>query len=107
MNNKVKTALAVIAGGTLILAMVKRRKREKLKTFVAPDGNTYKENQIYRTFDDQIYKNGKKIHFNTLDTEQVNDSSSPYFEKRNENFSTKNQNVNKEVSYHNRGNRHQ
>ena len=107
MNTKVKIALAVIAGGTLILAGVRRKKREKLKSFVAPDGNTYQENQIYRTFDNQLYKNGKKIHFNTFEKESTNNSQTNYFEQNAVNISAQNQSFNKDVNYHHRGNRHQ
>ncbi|MCS3869550.1 hypothetical protein J3D55_002466 [Chryseobacterium ginsenosidimutans] len=107
MNNKVKVALAVIAGGTLILAGLRRKKREKLKTFTAPDGNTYKENQIYRTFDNKLYKNGRPIHFETPETEPENHSSNNYYNGNTGNFSKNNLNHNKNASYHQKGSRHQ
>jgi hypothetical protein len=49
MNNKVKIALVILAGSSLILLNLRRRKNIKSKTYTAPDGNTYRENQIYRT----------------------------------------------------------
>jgi hypothetical protein len=107
MNNKVKVALALIAGGTLVLAGLRRRKREKLKTFTAPDGNKYKENQIYRTFDNRLYKNGKHIHFNTPETEPENHSSGNYYNGNTGNFSKNNISNNKNTSYHQKGSRHQ
>jgi len=107
MNTKVKIALAVIAGGTLLLAGVKRKKREKLKKFTAPDGNSYLENQIYRTFDNVLYKNGKKIRFNTLETQSLTDSPTFHAEQNKINTSVNNQNFTKDVNYHHRGKRHQ
>jgi hypothetical protein len=48
MNSKIKIALALLGTGTLIWGL-RKRKNNQVKTFTAPDGNTYKENQMYRT----------------------------------------------------------
>ncbi|MDQ0594535.1 hypothetical protein QFZ37_002904 [Chryseobacterium ginsenosidimutans] len=106
MNNKVKIALSLIAGGTLILLSLKRKRRQKLKTFIAPDGNSYKENQIYRTFDNSLYKNGKRIHFNKPELEE-NQSSGDYYDGDTGNLLKNKLNINKNISYHQKGNRHQ
>jgi len=105
MNNKVKIALGLLAAGTLVLVNLKRKRREKLRTFTAPDGNTYQENQIYRTFDDKVYKNGKRLRFNTIEPAQENRSSNNYYEENSINYPKNNQNKN--IDYHQKGNRHQ
>jgi len=104
MKNTVKIALGLLAGGSLIFLGLKR-KNKKLKTFTAPDGNTYQENQTYRTFDNQLYKNGKRIRFSTPESEQKSYSSSHY-DENNDPISKKYQNVNKDVNYHQKGIRH-
>ncbi|KFF11015.1 hypothetical protein N6B72_13610 [Chryseobacterium soli] len=105
MKNTVKIALGLLAGGSLIFLGLKRKNR-KIKTFTAPDGNTYQENQTYRTFDNQLYKNGKKIHFSTPESEQKSYSSSHQYNENNDPVSKKYQTVNKEVNYHQKGIRH-
>jgi len=105
MNNKIKIALAVMAGGSLILLNQLRKKRRS-KTFTAPDGNSYKQNQIYRTAEGELYKNGKPLHFSTLQSEQDNHQHINYDKKINAN--PKNYDVSniKNVEYHQRGVRH-
>lgn len=105
MNNKVKIALGLIATGTLVLINLKRKRRERLKMFTAPDGNTYQENQTYRTFDNQFYKNGKRLRFNKLESEQENHSPANHYEENAVNISKNHQNKN--ITYHQKGNRHQ
>lgn len=104
MNNKIKIALSLIAGGSLIYFGMKK-KNAKVKTFTAPDGNTYGEDQLYRTFDNKTYKNGKEVHFNIPETEGSNKSFHHYEtnQKLTKNYQTENhQNVN----YHQKGVRH-
>jgi hypothetical protein len=105
MNNKIKIALAIVAGGSLILLNLRRRKRNLSKIYTAPDGNTYRENQIYRTFDHKLYKNGKQI---SLETPQVELKANTINAGGNHtaDISKKLQTVNKEVNYHQKGNRH-
>ncbi len=103
MNNTAKIALAFVAGGALFLLNQKRRKRnQNKKTFAAPDGNTYKENQIYKTVDGKFYRNGKDFHYETPNPDnrsQVNnfhgENTANHYEARPKN-----------VEYHQRGNRH-
>jgi len=107
MNNKIKVALAFVAGGTLLL-LNERRKRlsKKAKTFTAPDGTTYKENQIYRNSEGKAYRNGKVVHFDHLEFENENHSANSFNhlhdDKISKNFNTKPQNV----DYHQKGKRH-
>ncbi|MEG0761298.1 hypothetical protein SAMN05421796_10289 [Chryseobacterium piscicola] len=68
MKTPVKFALgiaaAVVVGGITAFGLRKKRS-QVLKTFTAPDGNTYPQDHIYRTFDNQYYRNGKKIKIKT------------------------------------------
>lgn len=105
MNNIVKITLALAAGSSL-LYMSLRKKSKKNKIYLAPDGNAYKENQIYRTYDNKLYKNGKEFHYPLPQVE--NDQ---YF---NKNYSTTTDNVysyyktdHKSTQYHHKGLRHQ
>ncbi|WP_374464723.1 hypothetical protein [Chryseobacterium sp.] len=63
MNNTVKIAMALAAGSSLLYLGL-RKKSQKKKLYLAPDGNTYKKDQIYRTYDNKLYKNGKEFHYN-------------------------------------------
>jgi len=105
MNNKIKIALALIGAGSVVAWRMNRRKNGKHKTFTAPDGNTYQENQIYRTFDNKLYKNGKEIHFETPSTDQDSSVNHP-FEIQADNLSKNYNMVNKDISYHQKGVRH-
>jgi len=102
MNNKIKVALAFAAGGALFLLNKKRRKNQKSKTFTAPDGNEYKENQMYRTSNGKLFKNGKEVIFSTpyLD----NDSQQIYHQ--DDHLKNNYQSRPKNVEYHQKGNRH-
>jgi len=106
MNNKIKVALAFVAGGTLLL-LNQRRKRlsQKIKTFTTPEGNTYKENEIYTSAEGKSYRNGKVVHFDHLefeDTHTTNPFNHQHDDKFSKNYQTKPQNV----DYHQRGKRH-
>ena len=107
MNNKVKIALALIAGGTAILLNQRRKKiSQKIKTFTAPDGTTYKENQIYRNSEGKAYRNGKVVHFDNLEFDSEPHSSNP-FNQLNADKAAKNyQSKPQSVDYHPRGKRH-
>jgi len=103
MNNKVKVALAFIAGGALLLLNQKRRKKNpKKKNFVTPDGNSYIKDQIYRSSDGKLFKNGKPLHVETphrkntpLPTNQHDENVLNHYEAKPRN-----------VEYHHKGNRH-
>lgn len=105
MNNIVKITLALAAGSSLLYLGL-RKKSKKNNIYLAPDGNTYKENQIYRTYDNKLYKNGKAFHYSLPQLE--NDQYS------NKNYSTHTNNVysnyktdHKSTQYHHKGLRHQ
>ena len=106
MNNKIKIALAVIAGGTLVLLNRKIRNRTpKKETFTAPDGNTYKEDQVYRASDGTMYRNGKEIHVDKFQFEgdshtHPNNHNDPFNVPKNYDAAPKN------VMYHQKGTRH-
>jgi hypothetical protein len=104
MNSKIKIALALLGTGTLIWGL-RKRKNNQVKTFTAPDGNTYKENQMYRTSDNKVFKNGKEVHFNSPIPENKNSSANVY-DNAAENLSKNYQSVNKNVNYHQKGVRH-
>ncbi|MEC5174756.1 hypothetical protein [Chryseobacterium nepalense] len=105
MNNKIKIALALVGAGTAVAWGINRKKKSKVKTFMAPDGNTYEENKIYRTFDNKLYKNGKEIHFETPVTEQ-NFSGNHAFDEQSGNIPKNYEAVNKDINYHQKGVRH-
>ncbi|SDQ09601.1 hypothetical protein SAMN05421664_0456 [Chryseobacterium soldanellicola] len=108
MNNKVKIALALLVGGSLVFLSKRRKKNNKLKKFTAPDGNIYRENQIYRTFDNKLYKNGKQIHFDVPEADLQTSAANNFEGNTIENISSyQAQAVNKNVNYHQKGNRHQ
>lgn len=105
MNNIVKITLALAAGSSLLYLGL-RKKSKKSKVYLAPDGNTYKENQIYRTYDNKLYKNGKEFHYSMP---QLGDDQS-----FNKNYSTVTDTVysnyktdHKSTQYHHKGVRHQ
>jgi len=104
MNHKIKIALALITGGTLIYLGRKMKNRSKEpKTFTGEYGNTYQENETYFTSDGKIYKNGKKMNFKTPEMiaetpPKINFKSGSVSE--NYNIQPKN------VEYHHKGVRH-
>ncbi|WP_027380564.1 hypothetical protein [Chryseobacterium daeguense] len=100
MNNKVKIGLALLAGGALAFLSLKKKNGKKPKTFTAPDGNSYKENQLYRTFEGKVYKNGKEFHFNTPESEQKISSTGNHFNETNENALKNYQAIYKDIQYH-------
>lgn len=105
MKNSVKIALGIVAGGVLVFLNHKRKGRtNKNQTFTAPDGNQYGENQLYRTADGDVYKNGKKMRFETPENAQPtqNHIESSFNDKPlNDHY-----NSNQQVSYHQKGTRH-
>ncbi|WP_333852328.1 hypothetical protein [Epilithonimonas sp.] len=106
MNNNVKIALGIIAGGSLVLAtQLLKSKKTKKKIFKAPDGNSYKENQLYRNAHGEIFQNGKQLHFETPEFLSEADQSldSNY---GNDYFSRSHQTVPRNINYHQKGVRH-
>lgn len=102
MNNKIKVALAFAAGGALFLLSKKRRKNQKSKTFTAPDENEYRENQMYRTSNGKLFKNGKEISFST----PYLDNDSQPVHHQDDHLQNNYQSRPKNVEYHQKGNRH-
>ena len=107
MNNKVKIALALLAGGTALLLAQRRKKlAQKVKVFTAPDGTIYKENHVYRSSEGKAYRNGKVVHFDQLEFDNEPHSSNSFdhlnADKAAKNYQSKVQNV----DYHQRGKRH-
>lgn len=97
-------AAAVVVGGITVLGF-RKKKSPAPKTFTAPDGNTYPENHIYRTFDNQYFKNGKKIKYQT--PEQSIEETHGHFDAGKSPSDFKNHNApNTPVEYHQRGVRH-
>ncbi|MGO4709743.1 hypothetical protein AB4Y90_11640 [Chryseobacterium sp. 2TAF14] len=105
MKNSVKIALGIVAGGALIFLNNKRRARSnKNQTFTAPDGNEYGENQMYRTAEGEVFKNGKKIRFETPGNTQSDHS---HVEANFKNQHLNDHHIpNQQVSYHQKGTRH-
>jgi len=106
MKNTVKVALGIVTGGVLVyLNQRRKQKNSRSQLFTAPDGMQYRENQLYRTSNGDVYKNGKKVHFDLPSNKGENPS------RVDANFNNKhlmeNQNVHiPEVNYHQRGIRH-
>ncbi|AZB17698.1 hypothetical protein EG352_07910 [Chryseobacterium indologenes] len=104
MNNTVKIALIFITGGYL-LYLGSRKKSRKKKSFIAPDGVTYTEDTIYRSYDNKLYKNGKEIHFKIPELYDV--SYQHWYDNAGEKIPVKQRKISKEVMYHHKGLRHQ
>ncbi|MDR6460466.1 hypothetical protein J2786_003600 [Chryseobacterium vietnamense] len=104
MNNTVKIALALAAGSSLLYMGLRKRIKQK-KVYLAPDGNTYKENQIYRTYDNKLYKNGKEFHYNLPDQHDELTSNMKSI-KVNKNSPLNYSISQKNTAYHHKGVRH-
>lgn len=107
MKNSIKIALGIVTGGALVYLAKKRLQGKNTgEVFTAPDGNQYKENQMYRTAEGEVFRNGKKMRVQT----PVN--SSQNLSKVDSKFNSQHLNENfnlpkNDVSYHHRGDRHQ
>lgn len=106
MKNTIKVALGFAAGGALILLnQLRKRKQAKDRQFMAPDGNKYLKNEMYRNAEGDIFKNGKKLNFET--PKHLNDANNKIDARaaKNHQFNDKNS-ANRNVTYHKRGVRH-
>lgn len=104
MNHKIKIALALITGGTLIYLgrKIKNRNNEP-KTFTGEDGKTYHENEVYFTSDGKMYKNGKQLNFKTPEMiAETNPKINFKSDSVPENYNIQPKNV----EYHHKGVRH-
>ncbi|SHF80912.1 hypothetical protein [Chryseobacterium sp. OV279] len=106
MNNRVKIAFGLLAGGSLFFLALKK-KTKKGKIFPAPDGNMYAENQTYITYDNRMYKNGQEIRLKTPESEVNHVITPKSYEVYNESFSKNYQLTGRNVKYHQKGIRHQ
>lgn len=106
MNKTVKIALAIAAGGSLLYLGL-RKKGKKKNLYLAPDGNTYKENQIYRTYDNKLYKNGKEFHYNLPEENHDLLNTNSAYNKASNSVHISYKNHQKNPSYHHKGLRHQ
>ena len=106
MKNTRKVALGFAAGGALILLNQLRKKRKKQnEKFTAPDGHKYIKNEMYRNSEGEIFKNGKKLNFET--PQHLTDANNKIDSRINQNLSPKNQSpVSRNVTYHKTGTRH-
>ena len=104
MKNTLKVALGFAVGGTLILmSQLKKRRKNQAKTFTAPDGNSYEENKMYRNAHGEIFKNGKKLHFDT--PELLSDANTQIHSYESDRFN-KHDTLSHQAKYHRRGARH-
>lgn len=106
MKNTIKVALGFAAGGALILLnQLRKRKQKEQNKFMAPDGNKYLKNEMYRSAEGEIFKNGKKLHFET--PKHLNDANNKIDARLAKNVQFNDQNPNsRNVTYHKRGVRH-
>ncbi|KQT20505.1 hypothetical protein ASG31_17200 [Chryseobacterium sp. Leaf404] len=96
-------AAAIVVGGLTALGFRKKRASAP-KTFTAPDGNIYPENHVYRTFDNQYFKNGKKIKYQTP-AQSIQDTHG-HFDPAKNKSEFNHHAPNPSVDYHQRGVRH-
>jgi cytochrome c len=106
MKNTIKVALGFAAGGALILLNeLRKRKKMQKNNFVAPDGNEYQKDRMYRNAEGEIFRNGRKLHFETpqhlVEANHKIDSNLA----RNSHLNDQNP-INRNVNYHKRGVRH-
>lgn len=98
-------AAAVVVGGLTALGLRKKKKISSPKTFNPPYGNIYPENHIYRTFDNQYFKNGRKIKYQT--PAQSIENVHGHFDQGKVQADLRNHDApNPSVDYHQRGVRH-
>ncbi|WP_288457773.1 hypothetical protein [uncultured Chryseobacterium sp.] len=71
MNHKIKIALALITGGTLVyLSRKMKNSKNEPETFTGEDGKVYQKDETYLTADGKMYKNGKEVHLKTPETSE-------------------------------------
>lgn len=106
MKNTIKVALGFAAGSALILLnQLRKRKQKEQNKFMAPDGNKYLKNEMYRSAEGEIFKNGKKLNF---DTPQLLANANQKIDARiSKNFQYNDpKESNRNVTYHKKGIRH-
>ncbi|MDP9954418.1 cytochrome c [Epilithonimonas hungarica] len=106
MKNTIKVALGFAAGGALILMNeLRKKKKRQSNSFIAPDGNRYQKDEMYRNAEGEIFKNGRKLHFET--PKLLVEANNKIDFNLNKNAHLNNQNpIDRNVNYHKRGVRH-
>lgn len=106
MKNTIKMALGFAAGGALILLnQLRKRKQKEQNKFMAPDGNKYLKNEMYRSAEGEIFRNGKKLYFETPQllvnaNNKIDARLARIVQSNDQNPNSRN------VNYHKRGVRH-
>lgn len=106
MKNTIKVALGFAVGGSLILLNeLRKRKKKKEYNFIAPDGNEYQKDEMYRNAEGEIFHNGRKLHFETPNL--LIEANNRIDSNLNKNIHLNIQNpIDRNVNYHKRGVRH-
>lgn len=103
MNHKIKIALALITGGTLVyLSRKLKNSKNEPETFTGEDGKVYQKDETDFTADGKMYKNGKEVHFKTPETSEKTSNQKFQQETIQKNYEAHPQNV----GYHHKGTRH-
>ncbi|OVE57460.1 hypothetical protein B0E34_09885 [Chryseobacterium mucoviscidosis] len=103
MNHKIKIALALITGGTLVyLSRKMKSAKNESKTFLGEDDNNYQKNETYFTADGKMYKNGKEVHLKTPEISEKSVNRNFQNDRIQKNYEVHPQNV----GYHHKGTRH-
>ncbi|PTT67736.1 hypothetical protein DD829_05845 [Chryseobacterium sp. HMWF035] len=103
MNHKIKIALALITGGTLVyLSRKMKSAKNESKTFLGEDDNTYQKDETYFTADGKMYKNGKEVHFKIPEISEKSVNRNFQNDRIQKNYEAHPQNV----GYHHKGTRH-
>lgn len=97
-------AAAVVVGGITVLGF-RKKKPQTPKTFTAPDGNFYAEDQIYRTIDNRYFKNGKEVKYQTP-AQSIEDTHGHIDPAKIKSDFKNHDAPNPSVGYHQRGIRH-
>ncbi|WP_288447084.1 hypothetical protein [uncultured Chryseobacterium sp.] len=93
--------------GRELFALYEPTKKNKTeKVYLAPDGNTYEEDQIYRTYDNKLYKNGKEFYYNLPNQHDELISANMNYIAVNKNVPLNHNTNRKNTAYHHKGVRH-
>ncbi|MFY7846735.1 hypothetical protein [Chryseobacterium sp. C3] len=103
MNHKIKIALALITGGTLVyLSRKMKNSKNEPEIFTGEDGKVYQKDETYLTTDGKMYKNGKEVHLKTPEISEKSVNRNFQNDRIQKNYEAHPQNV----GYHHKGTRH-
>ncbi|WP_428069855.1 hypothetical protein [Chryseobacterium gambrini] len=103
MNHKIKIALALITGGTLVYLSRKiKNSKNEPEIFTGEDGKVYQKDETYLTTDGKMYKNGKEVHLKTPEISEKSVNRNFRNERIQKNYEAHPQNV----GYYHKGTRH-